>query len=408
MPVTRRVVLHTGAPVWRQRRAPAVRRDSTASRQHVDVLVIGAGISGALVAEALSEAGLAVLVVERRRPITGSTAASTALLQSDLDLPLTHLMRKVGEGDAVRHYRRSKLALRALAEATRRLEFDAELVERDALYLAGDVLDADGLSKEAAARRSAGLEVALLTRSHLKARYGLARSAAIQSFGHFAANPLKLAAGFLNHAVSLGAQVVAPFEVCSLVERRREVVATARSGATVTARFAIYATGYEMPLEVPRRRHRLLSTYAIATRPQRRALWPSECLIWEASDPYLYVRTTSDGRIICGGADEDFAEEARRDALLEAKTRLLERRLKKLMPWVDSSADYRWTGTFGATPTSTPSIGFLPRRKRTLAVLGYGGNGFTFSMIAAQVLRGLITGDGDADADLYAFRPRER
>jgi glycine/D-amino acid oxidase-like deaminating enzyme len=40
--------------------------------------------------------------------------------------------------------------------------------------------------------------------------------------------------------------------------------------------------------------------------------------------------------------------------------------------------------------------------------MGYGGNGITFSMMAAQVLRGLITGVGDPDADLVSFRRRAR
>ena len=33
--------------------------------------------------------------------------------------------------------------------------------------------------------------------------------------------------------------------------------------------------------------------------------WPDDALVWEASDPYLYMRTTADGRVIIGGADEE-------------------------------------------------------------------------------------------------------
>ena len=33
--------------------------------------------------------------------------------------------------------------------------------------------------------------------------------------------------------------------------------------------------------------------------------------IWEASDPYLYMRATADGRVICGGEDEEFSDEER-------------------------------------------------------------------------------------------------
>ena len=38
--------------------------------------------------------------------------------------------------------------------------------------------------------------------------------------------------------------------------------------------------------------------------------WPDNALVWEASDPYLYMRATLDGRVIIGGADETDVEDA--------------------------------------------------------------------------------------------------
>jgi glycine/D-amino acid oxidase-like deaminating enzyme len=35
--------------------------------------------------------------------------------------------------------------------------------------------------------------------------------------------------------------------------------------------------------------------------------------------------------------------------------------------------------------------------------LGYGGNGFTFSMVAAQVIAGELYGRPDPDAELFNF-----
>ena len=37
------------------------------------------------------------------------------------------------------------------------------------------------------------------------------------------------------------------------------------------------------------------------------------------------------------------------------------------------------------------------------AVLGYGGNGITFSALAAQLLRNQIVGSSDSDAQRFAF-----
>jgi glycine/D-amino acid oxidase-like deaminating enzyme len=159
---------------------------------------------------------------------------------------------------------------------------------------------------------------------------------------------------------------------------------------------------------VPRAGHAIASTWAIATRPQPRRLWPERCFIWEAADPYLYVRVGPEGRVICGGEDEPFADEAARNALLAAKTATLERRLHALLPRLDARAVDAWCGSFGASATGLPSIGPLPRMRHCYAVLGYGGNGITFAALAAQVLRAQIAGAGDPDADLFSFRRQER
>ncbi len=41
------------------------------------------------------------------------------------------------------------------------------------------------------------------------------------------------------------------------------------------------------------------------------------------------------------------------------------------------------------------------------AALGYGGNGTTYSRIAADVIAGALAGRPDADADLYGFARRK-
>ncbi|MBK7863863.1 MAG: FAD-binding oxidoreductase [Archangiaceae bacterium] len=367
------------------------------------MLVVGAGISGALVAEALSDAALEVVVVDRRAPVHGSTPASTCLMQSDLDTPLTELGARVGVARAARIWSRTRLALDALEQRCEALGLDAELAVRDSLYLAGNVLDADGLEREAKARRRAGIEVDLLGRAELKHRYRLHRSAALVSHHQLSADPVRLTHGLLAAAQARGARIFSPVELSSIAPHRAGVTALTRAGPRISARHLVYATGYELPRGVPAAKHSIASTWAVATRPQPRALWPTQALIWEAADPYLYCRTTPDGRIICGGLDEAFSDEAARDALLEKKTAQLERALARLWPECDPRAAFAWTGSFGTSTTGTPSIGRVPRLPNCYAVLGYGGNGITFSMLAAQLLRGLILGDGDADAALFAF-----
>ena len=57
-----------------------------------DVVVIGGGITGALAAVHLADAGVKTMVLDERNIGTGSTSASTALLQYEIDCD-AHLFR---------------------------------------------------------------------------------------------------------------------------------------------------------------------------------------------------------------------------------------------------------------------------------------------------------------------------
>lgn len=126
-------------------------------------------------------------------------------------------------------------------------------------------------------------------------------------------------------------------------------------------------------------------------------------MILEASDPYLYIRTTGAGEVICGGEDEKISEATERDAKIADKTAVLTRKLGALLPMIDPSPAFAWAGSFGDSTTGTPTVARILRMPNCYAAMGYGGNGITFSMMAGQMLRGLIWGTGDLDADLVSF-----
>ncbi|HJU46442.1 MAG TPA: FAD-dependent oxidoreductase, partial [Chitinophagaceae bacterium] len=65
---------------------------SLADDIHADIIIMGAGISGALAAWYLCHAGFKVVIVDKRHVGMGSTAASTALLQYEIDTPLAELI----------------------------------------------------------------------------------------------------------------------------------------------------------------------------------------------------------------------------------------------------------------------------------------------------------------------------
>ena len=157
MSLTEKKDLRSGTPVWMayRRRIPEARR--LTQNVQTDVLVVGAGISGALIAYALASEGHRVAVIDRRGLLEGSTPASTALLLFEIDTPLILLKRTIGAQAAERAWLRSKGALDALYELTRREKIDASMSVHPSVYLGGDILDARGLAKEVHARERIGL-----------------------------------------------------------------------------------------------------------------------------------------------------------------------------------------------------------------------------------------------------------
>jgi glycine/D-amino acid oxidase-like deaminating enzyme len=394
--------LRTGRTVWEAVRLPLLPRSDLRRTIETDILIVGAGITGAIVADVLTQAGFTVAIAERRAPLRGSTVASTALLLGEIDTPLTIMADRIGRRDAARAWLRSR---RAVPDLARRADGIAcDWAQRDALYLAGDVLDAQALKKEAEARQGIGWPCEYLGKKELQRAYGIARDGAIRSSDNAEVDPVRLAAGFLRRALARGARIFAPAEITEVMPSPRQVTARARNGFAFKASALIYASGYELPRLVPRAGHRVVSTWTMATTPQPDRLWSSRCLIWEASDPYLYMRSTRDGRVVIGGEDEDFSNEAARDALTGRKIAALGRKLQALFPALDARAEFAWAGSFGDSRTGLPAIGRLRGKPSCFAVLGFGGNGITFAMIAAQLLRGYLRGPRDPDSDLFAFK----
>src|SRR5688572_22297364 len=74
-----------------------------------EVLIIGGGITGSLMAYQLSQEGYKTVLIDKRDIAMGSTCATTAMLQYEIDEPMYSLIAKVGENAAVDSYREGVL-----------------------------------------------------------------------------------------------------------------------------------------------------------------------------------------------------------------------------------------------------------------------------------------------------------
>ena len=396
--------LRSGPSIWERDALPLPQPPPPPVRHmRTDVVIVGAGITGAFLAERFTRDGFAVTLLDRHLPRSGSTAASTALLQWEIDAPMLELEGRLGFEAAAAIYRRSVGAVRAIGELAGELGNAGGFAWRPSLFLAGNELDPSDLREELRLRQRAGIAGEFLDAGDLMSHFGFERSGALLHAGSAVAHPMNLAGMLLAAAMSRGATLISPALVIDYDCGSQGVSVRTETGLQVDAEILVLANGYELPPFVPAKVHRITSTWAFATRPQQaRALWPGQALVWEASTPYAYMRTTGDGRIIFGGEDETIQDAGVRDRLTAAKVEVLRAKLHDLVPAAVTTVEAAWAGFFSETSDGLPLIGVVPGMPRTFAAFGYGGNGITFSAIAADMIARLAKGQRDPASDWFA------
>lgn len=403
--VTEERDLREARPVWADTPRISVASRKTPRLRRYDVVVVGAGISGALVAHGLADGRRSIAIIDRRQPVRGSSIASTAMIQHEIDVSLHELSREIGKTRAERVWRRSADAVERLKTLVAELDISCQMEAKQTLYLAGDEYGARALAREASARKVAGLTADYVAAEQLKRDFGIDRTAAIRSDASASANPAQLTAGVLRQARKRGCEIISEVEITDLHASSGNVVLATSTGHLLLAGHVVFCTGYEFLKPLAGKGHKVVSTWAIASRPHLELPeWLSGYLVWEASDPYLYLRTTRDGRLIAGGEDEESPDAYLCKAKLKAKGKAIAEKIADLLGCAIGTPDYAWSAGFGTTRTGLPMIGEVPGLKNVHAVMGYGGNGITFSMIASEIIAAFINGKPDRDAELFAFK----
>lgn len=372
----------------------------------IDIAIVGAGVMGSMLAERLTSEGRSVVLLDRRPPAHGSTAASTALVMWGADVPLTHLSRKIGASEAGRRWRRVYNAVANLAKRIDALGIDCGRIARPELYLAGTLLDQAALRVEGEARQQAGLPSTYLDAQTVAARFDISQRAALISDGSYEVDPVKLTLGLLDRARQRGAKACFPVDVIGIEQHDGWVEIRAANGETVEADQVVLATGYERPTWFLPPAFTIGSSYAIATLPGTAPLWHENAMIWEASSPYLYARATADGRVIAGGEDEDFADAQKRDALIGTKSGTIAAKLAAMIDVERVEIDCAWSAAFGSSPDGLPAIGRAANHDGLWLASGFGGNGVTFAALGAELIAAAFAGEPDPDAacfDPYRF-----
>lgn len=370
-----------------------------------DILIVGGGITGSLIAHQCMADGYKTVLIDRKEIANGSTSATTSMLQYEIDVPLYRLIDQIGEKGAVESYKACFDSIDKLGDVSKSIKSVCGFKKKDSLYFAAYKKDVKWLKNEYLVRKKYGFPVKWLETCEIEDKYKLHNTfGGILSNQGASIDAFQLTHDLLHFNHKKGLAVFDKTDIEKNKQTQNGVEFITQYGNLIKANKVIYYTGYESVDLIEGKFVNLFSTYAIVGEATEEPTSLKDMLVWNMADPYIYLRTTDDNRLLIGGEDEEYVNAAKRDSLLNKKSDRLERKLAKLLPHHNFRTDFKWAGTFGETKDGLPYIGVHPDFDNTYFVLGFGGNGITFSVIGMDMVSRMLKNEKHYLSSYFKFR----
>ena len=196
----RKLDLRTGTPVWSAYRAPAVFVAKLARDIRTDMLVMGMGISGAMIAEALTAAGQSVVCIDRRGPLRLDLRDDGSCPVRDRPAAVA-AFGKIGSDRAERAWRRSRLSISISTRASTNSPSGCNMAPRPSLFSPAMCCRPAACGREAEMRRHARASMRPTCRASVLEQFGMDRDGRDPvSHDNIALDPRKLTAGLMRRA----------------------------------------------------------------------------------------------------------------------------------------------------------------------------------------------------------------
>ena len=395
--------LRSNEPYWLIKNAFTESYPSLDKSVETDILVIGGGITGALIAWQLIKECKEVVIVDKRDVCNGSSAVTTALLQYEIDVPLHQLIDLRGVETAVSSYKYCEKAIYDLKKIVDKIQSKCHFEFKKSIYFTSTKKDIKILETEFHSRKAHGFSVEWLNEDALH-ELGLKAYGEIESASGAVIDPYRFTHDLLMFCAKRGARIFDRTEITDIKLANEKLLAITQEKQTIKANHIIHCTGYESIKTLSENVVNLKSTYALASESfENLPLAFQNHIYWDTSSPYFYFRPTSDNRVIVGGGDENFKNATKRDALLGKKWNYLSKQFQKCFPAIDFKPDYIWAGTFGETKDGLPFIGRPNPELNEHYVLGFGGNGITYSVMAMDAINNSIQNTNHRFLNDYRF-----
>lgn len=367
-----------------------------------DICIIGGGVTGAIASYYFSKNNVKTVILERKRIAHLSTSVTTSLLQYELDDRLSDLTEYTSLENSLRAYNICLKALDEIEEFINTYENNCDYKKRDTLLYTAKKNEINSIKVEYDLRKKDGLDVEYIDETNNRYSFDI-KAGIISKNGGAELDPYKYTNQLLDVSCSMGAKVYENTEVVDLIHYDNYIEVITEFGYKVKAKKVIVATGYNTKLFTDRNFATETTTFNIVTKPVHNFDgWEDRILIRDSCDPYNYLRTTKDNRIIIGGEDVDFIPDIFNEKLANEKYDILENRLKSMFKYIrDIEAEFKYCGTFASTPDNLGFVGPDNKHNNLWYLLGYGANGILFAILGSMMLTELYDGKENKDMKLF-------
>jgi len=362
----------------------------------VEVVVVGAGITGLTTAYRLLKAGRSVAVLERARCGEIDTGHTSAHLTMVTDARLSKLARQFGKTHAQAVWDSGLAAIAEIESTCRDEQIDCAFERIDG-YLHAPVHlvnpeQRDELRSEAALAEELGFDATFTEQVPSLNTPGVR----FEHQGRF--HPRKYLSGLTKSIRSRGGHI---YEHSAADEFATDPPRVRSNGHWIRAHDIVIATHNPLvgvagmaSATIFQTKLALYTTYVVAGHAPAGSV--SDSLFWDTDEPYHYLRVDphrDHDVVILGGKDHKTGQVSDTTARYED----LERRLRSLVPGI--SLTHRWSGQVIETPDGLPYIGEMADHQ--YAASGFSGNGLTFGTLSAIVISDVLCGRRNPWSDLF-------
>jgi glycine/D-amino acid oxidase-like deaminating enzyme len=358
----------------------------------VDVVVVGAGITGLTIAYVLMQTGLSVAVVERRTLASGTTSGTTGKVTSQHGLVYVELVRQFGQANMQRYANIYTQAMHDIELLVQTERIDCEWSKQDNYVYTTDAAKTRQFKEEAEVAVALGLPASFETDLQLPFKV----QAAVKFADQARFNSYKYCHELAKRIVSNSGHV---FEYSKAISFRDDTPAQVKTEhGSITAKHIVVATLVPTLPLIGR------VSYGLFESPQT-----SYIVAGKTDSPLrgMYISPDKDHYSILPVQNDDehymlIGGEGHLPGLGQSQSRQ-QKLADYAARWFDvKNIEYRWSAMDYTAYDKLPLIGKLyPWSKHVYAASGFKKWGLSSSMVAAIIIRDLTNGNNTPTAHLF-------